>query len=476
MNNPKSYSLLEVFNFVNMGFVFEFYSSKATSFIVKELGERTIKNIMHTNNIECVPTYNNAVLVKEYEGDKPRYSFKIAQQNFHTAIPIIKNVLEWISLTSECAYDNRMKVNLSFDNKHLNTLESISLMDTAKLILKFDESYIYSRFPQQINSPYCSSIKKLSRINENIYSSSVIKNKNTIIKIPVNDYDGINFKDATMGILEFNYIGGINYAEKEKEILEILEFYVLKTFQSVNEQFYTRDEVNELDNLAKNYITNQESFTNIETFKKAYPNILISANLSNNNQTLKTFWPEIKKELIEMVINNSFNKGEFNYDSDIHKCQIRNAALNGQTIKNLDLINCTINGVIENCHLDYCTVTNSRIYSSKLIAENKIANSFIKNVVIDSRNVIDNCVINNLNEMVNCVIKNSIVKFAGIGSLAKLDESSTIIELTGYSPHITTGVEVEEIRDYKWISAMRKSKDLGFQNTYIKPKLIINND
>jgi hypothetical protein len=476
MNNPKSYSLLEVFNFVNIGFVFEFYSSKESSFIIKELSAKTIKNIIHTNNLEIDPTFTNAVLVKEYEGDKPRYSFKLAQQNFHTAIPIVKNVLEWISLTSECANDNRMKVNLSFDTKHLNTLESISLMDTAKLILKFDENYVYNRFPQQKNSPYCISIKTLSRINENIYSSSIIKNKNSIIRIPKNDYNGINFKDYNLGILEFNYIGGVNYAEKEKEIIEILEFYVLKTFQSLNEQYYTREEVDELNELAENYITHQDAFHTVENFNKQYPNISLSVDLNTSIQKIKTFWPYIKKELFELVVNDSFLKGEFNYDTDIAKCQIRNATLVGPSIVNLDLINCRLNGLIENCHLNHCIIENSRIYSSKVITENKITNSYIKNGVIDSNNVIDRCIVDNLNEMINCVIKKSIVKFAGIGSLAKLDESSTIIELKTYSPSTKMGVEIEEIRDYKWISDMRKSKDLGFQNIYKKPKLIINND
>jgi len=476
MHNAKSYSLLEVFNYINIGFVFEFYSSKDASFISKELSSKTIKNIVHTNNINFQPTYNNAVLVKEYEADKPRYSLKLAQQNFNTAIPIVKNILEWISSTSECKTDNRMKVSISFDNKHLNTLESISLMDTAKLILKFDEEFIYNRFPLQRNSPYCTSIKTLSRINENIYSSSVIKSKNSIIKIPKDDYNGINFKDYTSGILEFNYIGGENYSEKEKEILEILEFYVLKTFQSLNEEFYTREEVIELNKLAENYINSQEQFENVESFLKSYPKITLSANLNNNVQNLKTFWPYIKKELFELVINNSFVQGEFNYDSDFNRCQIRNATLSGQSIKNLDIIACKVSGLIENCFLNHCTIENSRIYSSKIIAENKITKSFIKNAVADSNNIIDTCVVENLNEMINCVVRNSIIKFAGIGSLAKLDESTTIIELKAYHPNIKNGVQIEEIRDYNWISSMRKTKDEGFQNIYNKPKLIIDND
>ena len=476
MNSPKSYSLLEVFNYVNMGFVFEFYSSKETSFIIKELGAKTVKNIVYTNDIDYVPSYVNAVLVKEYDGDKPRYSFKLALQNFHSVVPIAKNVLEWISETSECLNDNRMKVHLSFDNGHLNTLESISVMDTAKLILKFDEEYVYERFPNQRNSPYCTSIKTLSRINENTFSLSVVKSKNSIIKPPVNEYNGINFNLSNMGVLEFNYIGGANYSEKEKQIIEVLEFYVLKTFQSLNEQFYTVEEVKELNELSKNYITQQEYFMTIESFKKEYPDITVYANLDTNDQVIKTFWSYIKKDLFEMVINNSFTKGEFNYDSDLSRCQIRNATLEGFTIKNLDLINCNVSGVLENCTANKCTIKNSRIYLSKILRENTIDNSYLKNVIIDSDNEISQCIVDNLNETINCIVNKSIIKFAGIGQLARLDESSVVIERKEYTPSNKMGVEVEEIRDYKWISDMRKSKDLGFQNIYKKPKLMINND
>lgn len=476
MNNPKSYSLSEVFNFVDMGFIFEFYSSKSTSFIIKELSAATLKNIVHTNNIKNEPTYLNAVLVKEYEGEKPRYCFKIARQKFHSVLPLVKNVLEWISATSECLYDNRVKVNLSFDNKHLNTLDSISLMDTAKLMLKFDEEYIYSRFPLQRNSPYCTSIKTISHVNENYFTYSIVKNKNSILRIPSESYNGINFSDYTKGVLEFNYIGGKDYAEKQKEIIEILEFYVLKTFQSLNERFYTPEEVKELNDLAENYVMNQEFFLTPESFIKNYPEINISANLNTNVQNLKVFWNRIKKDLFEMVINNSFKKGDFNYDSDVNRSQIRNANLHGQTINNIDIINCNITGVVESCDIISSNIKDSRIYNSRMMNDNKIENSYMKNVTLNDSNIVSLSIIDNLNEIVNCDIRKSIVKFAGIGSQAKLDESSVLIELKEYQPLNKTGVEVEEMRDYKWIADMRKSKDDGFQNAYVKPKLIIYND
>jgi hypothetical protein len=75
MNNPKTYNLPEVFNNTSMGFVFEFYSSKDVNFIVKELSALTSKGIMVSNSDIHGPSYAQAVLIKEYLGLSPSYSF-----------------------------------------------------------------------------------------------------------------------------------------------------------------------------------------------------------------------------------------------------------------------------------------------------------------------------------------------------------------------------------------------------------------
>ncbi len=469
---PKSYTLPEIFSSVSLGFTFEFYSSKDTNFIIENLSNITLKNVLLTNSVHSEPTYGNSILVKEYEGKKPRYSFKLAQQKFDSVIPLIKGVLGWINETSQCTLDTIMRTTLSFDHKHLQTLQSVSNMDTSKLILKINEDYIYDKFPKQKNSPYSISVKKLLPLTENIYSIDLVKNVNFIVGRPKEKYYGINFSNYTNGYLEFNYIGGEDYAENQKSILEILEYYVIKTYQSLNESEYADDEIYQLRVLTNNFYKIQEAYYEPEQFNKLYPNIKIGIDMRRDSQMIKTFWPKIKNSLFELVINNNLEKGEFNYDAEIGVYQLRNAKLNCTNITNFDLVKCELEGIIKNSNLISCNVNNARIYNSKIVKGNKINDSYLFQIAADSENLIENCFIENNHELLNCNIKQSIIKFAGIGKKAKLDENTTIIDNQEFSPKIDLGIQVEEIRDYRYLKNMNQTPNIGFQNLYIKKTYI----
>lgn len=476
MTKPRSYSIQEVFNYANIGFVAEFYSSRDSAMIIDELSRLSAKAILFTNNIKQTPTFSSAVLVKEYEGTKPRYSFKVAQQNFHTSVPIIKETLNWINDKCSCTKDTSFRVTLSFDHSRLKTVESISTMDVARLMLKFDESFVYRRFPDRSNTPYAMSIKNVVRITDGVYSFNPIKRKNSIIVAPEKDYDGINFKDHSNGLLEFNYVGGMNYAEKITEIIECVEYYVLKTYQSINEENYTREEFNELIKITKGLMESQPAYSSPDNFIAMYPQIKLYANLDNKIQTLRTFWHEIRQNLFEMILNNSFTSGEFNYDSTLARCQIRNASLSGRTIKGLDLVSCEVSGVLDSCNLFETTVKNSRIYRSKIASNNVTENCYMQNVIVDHNNLLEYCFVENDNETVNCEIRKSVIKFASVGSHARIDEHSVIIDKT-YTPiDVKDGVQVEEFRDYRWLASMNKNRSDEFQNVYVKPKIKVEYD
>jgi len=459
MNKPRSYTLPELFGATQIGFTFEFYSSKDTNFIVENLSKLTTKNVILTNSDSYKASYNNAILVKEYEDKKPRYSLKLGQENYNSSITLMKEVLNWISETSDCTIDTLMRVNLSFDNKHLKTLVTIPQMDTNKLILKIDESYIYDRFAFQEDSPYCISSKQLTPMSETVYTQDMVKNINYVIGTPKENYYGINFKNYDKGILEFNYIGGLDYAEKQKEILEVVNYYVLKTYQSINEDGYNEEEIKELEKLTNEFYKIQDAYYDMNSFNKLFPNIKVLVNARLDEQLIKTFWPKIRNVLFETVINNKMVKGEFNYDADISVFQLRNAYIKSSTLNNFDLVKCDIQGIVKNCNFIVCEVDNARLYNSKIVKSNKIHGSYLHRVTIDNENSIENCFVENNNEMLNCNIKSSIIKFAGIGKLARLDESSTIIDREEILHAPATGIQIEEIHDYKWFRKMADVDD-----------------
>lgn len=472
MNKPKKYSLNEVFENTTIGLIFEFYSSKDTQFIIKDLNRLTVKNIVLTNRDDYIASFGNAILLKEYEGKKPRYSFKMAQQDFHSMIPILKEVNEWLSVSANCTYDTALKVSLSFNHKNLQTLKDISGMIPTKLILGFNEDYIYKRFPKQKYSPYALSIEKIIPLNEQIYTNDIFKNINHILNIPKTNYYGINFENYTRGILEFNYIGGKDYSEKEQEIIELIEYYILKTYQSLNEESYTKDEIRKIREITENFNKIDESFYEPEKFVKHFPDIKLTVDLRRDKQLLLTYWSQIRSQLFEMVLNNGFSKGEFNYDTQEVKFQLRNAKINSKSINNFDLMKCDIGGVIENCDIWNCNIDKARIYNSKIVKGTTINDSYLNNVSVNYENNLERCFVENFEEILNCNIRECVVKFAAIGKQARLDEHSVIVDRDKINIQPAKGIEIEEIRDYKWIQGLipREKTKYEYGNEYVRKR------
>jgi hypothetical protein len=480
MKHPKSYSVLEVLNYANVGLIFEFYCTKESEFIVSDLTKYTSKNIILTNEYKYEPSYSNAILLKEYEAKKSRYQFKIAPQSYHSILPIVDSVSKWIAESAQTTYDTNLKISLSFNHRHLETLESISEMNPTRLVLKFDENFVYSRFPEQKYSPYALSIKTLAPTGTYVNEMEISKNIDYILTLPAACYYGIDFSNYTQGILECNYIGGKDYPKKSAEIKEILEYFIIKTYQSLNEdyEFYSAFEMQEMKRITEGFTKIQMAYYDPEIFLKEFANLKVYVDLKTSLQTLKTFWTILRKPLFEMILNGHLREGQFNYDTEIAKFQLRKANIGGTLLKNLDFVKCEITGVLENCTFMNCNVVNSRVYNSKFIDGNNLINSYAEAVSINRHNEVKNSYIINTDEVINCPIIESVIKFATPGKSMTLDENSTMIIKQEPLPQKSEAIQVEEIRDYKFLKDLRNDdyKDKGFQNAYDRNKYIKHGD
>ena len=473
INKAKHYSVQEVLNFSDIGIVFEFYSTKESDFIVSDLSNRTSKNIILTNEKNYVPTYSNAILLKEYEAKKSRYQFSISSQSYYSILPIIDSVTQWLSESAETTHDTKLKMSLSFNHRHLETLSSISLMNPTRLVLKFDENFVYSRFPEQKHSPYALSIKSLTPVATYINEKEVAKNIDNILTMPSAGYYGIDFTNYSRGILECNYIGGKEYPKKTKEIKEILEYFIIKSYQSLNEENYSLFEINEMKRITEDFGKIQMSYIDPEIFLREFPELKVYVDLKTSTQTLKTYWNVLRKPLFEMILNGNLRKGQFNYDAQYGRFQLRKAGIGGTLLKNLDFVKCEITGVMEGCIFQDCNIVNSRVYNSKFVQGNKIINSYLESASINKQNeVIKSYIVNN-EEVVNCPVTESVIKFATPGKDLTLDENSTLVVGKQLLPKKSDAIQIEEIRDYSWVKKMnKKSDDTGYGNLYDRNKYL----
>lgn len=470
---PKDYSIAELFEATQLGLTFEFYSSKKDKFIVEDLSVPLGKKVVITGNDKAMPTWSSPVLLKEYNGRKPRYQLKIAPQDYLSIGSGLHGVLEWIKNNASLDYSTKLSVDLSFRHRNLQTLSTISNMDVGKMILKMDETLLYSKFPQMKESPFALSIKRIIPYEGFLNVSNSINNLNTSFQLPIAEYYAIDFTDQTMGNLRFNYIGGSNYAEKPNDINEAIKYYIISTYQVLNTQGYTADMQYELKKLTEEYSKMRRAYYEPEYFLKEYKDIKISVDLNRAEQITKSYWNNIRKPLLKLVLESDLREGDFNVDTQEGRLELRDAELNGVRIDGFHLIRCQVKGLIENCKVWQSKIVNSRISKSILVAGNDVDTSLIETTRADRTNVIDKSYIINQGEIINCEVNESIIKNAGIGQNAHLDENCTLIEdRNPISPPPSEGIQIEELRDYRWILKMKETPDLGFQNQYINKTYI----
>jgi hypothetical protein len=469
MRKPFSYSIKEVLDNTLLSFIFEFYCTKESSFIIEDFQKILNKNIVLTEEYNLKPIHSTFILLKEYGGKKPRYQLKIGYQKYDEIIPTSLNtLLFWINENALLDDSTHMSVKLSYDFNKLETITSISNMDVGKMVLQINEDYIYERFPETKKSPFSLSVKKIIPYNMSSNASYVVNLKNEF-SIPINEYYGVDFRDQTMGELTFNYIGGPKYSEKVKEIYEILEYYILTTYQILNSDDYSQSLVNELNKLTEEFRTFKKCYYDYTKFTDVYKDIEIYIDLNKGPLTVEAYWFKIRDVLAKLILESNIKKCKFNLDTDVGIYQIKDAKITNSKMSDIFVVNSIVSGVFENCYFWNCKVENSRIKNCSFYNRNEIKNCYLEKSRIDNSNKIEDSYIVNTGEIINCEANNCIIKNAGIGDKAKLDENCLIV-----GPHPKTkekeikSIENKTVRDYRWLKSLRDPnyKDKGYGNEY----------
>lgn len=457
-NHIKNYSVLEVMNNARVGFIFEFFTSKDLAFILEDLSRITGKAVTVTNDEKIQPSWSNAILLREYEGKSPKYKLYLAQQDYLSIDSMLHGILNWIKESCKTDKTTGLNVSLSFNNGSLKTIRSISNMDVAKMILKIDENYLYNRFPDREGSPFSMTVKKFIPVNEFVNISHPFQNLNNSFQMPNSSYYGIDFSDQTMGILRFNYIGGKGYENKGAQINEALKYYIISTYQVLNIPEYSKDMEYQMGKILEDYSIIRRCYYDPEFFLKEFKEIQVGVDLKTGDQIIKTFWPKLRNPLTKLMMESGFKKGKFNLDLEQGVCQIKDAKLFGIKISNMQIVNCEIQGVLERCSLWNSKSNNSRFIKSTLVEGNNINESYLEKTRADRGNTISKCVITNSGEIINCKVNESIIKNAGLGKEAKVDEHCVIIGDKLYQQPIVKNIKPEEIRDYSWIKNLTPSE------------------
>lgn len=353
-----------------IGVEFEFYMKDLSFYKTLEILNDELSPVkvwgMREYHSDIKTDSNNFKLEPDISGGANLCELITGPLNFYDAkfylIKIIKFIQKYGYTNDKCS----VHFNISFNgDKNLNDLNIL------KLILNTDEDEIYRYYPSRKDNVYAKSIKKIIPFKEYDFFNipiSVVKNN---IKLPNDKYYGINFlhinNDKESQRLEFRYIGGKDYEKNLGQIIYFMEKFVISTYKSIDSLFDSEDS-SKLEDFLQQNILNFKNLSKYDNFIVDYPTIQLQIDQRSDYDIVSTFYDKIYKRIYNIVEStNDLKECIINYVIDKQTIEVLDANFKtSATIKNLDFINCNVEGIFEDCFFIGTDIRNSQITKSKL--------------------------------------------------------------------------------------------------------------
>lgn len=369
-----------------LGIEFEFYMKDLSFYKTLEILNDELSPVkvwgMREYHSDIKTDSNNFKLEPDISGGANLCELITGPLNFYDAkfylIKIIKFIQKYGYTNDKCS----VHFNISFNgDKNLNDLNIL------KLILNTDEDEIYRYYPSRKDNVYAKSIKKIIPFKEYDFFNipiSVVKNN---IKLPNDKYYGINFlhinNDKESQRLEFRYVGGKDYEKNLGQIIYFMEKFVISTYKSIDSLFDSEDS-SKLEDFLQQNILNFKNLSKYDNFIVDYPTIQLQIDQRSDYDIVSTFYDKIYKRIYSIVEStNDLKECIINYVIDKQTIEVLDADFKtSATIKNLDFINCNVEGIFEDCFFIGTDIRNSQISKSKLqhsdATNSKIFNSKVE--------------------------------------------------------------------------------------------------
>lgn len=443
MKVKKSYRPDEILSAGKIGIEFEFYSNlkdhvETARSISKYIGKRVVVPMALSNIKEPKPLYHSPVtpsdtifkLEPDYSGGKKMCELVTGPMKYSDARNVIIKVFEWISNNGYTTERCSIHANISIDGIALPTVHQIKDMNILKFILSFDEGQVYSVFPKREESVYARSIREI-RPNASsffINPDSTVYSRNAF-RVPNEEkYYGVNFLKLEKGYLEYRYMGGADYQKKTKKILDLIDYFILHMHEVLNFADFSGSEIRQFKKMVEAQKKVADAFIKYADFKKVFPDIKVTYDMNDNDDVLEGVWTNLRGKLFQFITTGNMKKGEFNFDSEAGRFQLKSSKLKNVKIDEVEFIDCELEGVVERCAFYNCKIKNSRLSFCNFAKGNTIDFSKVAESPLHVENVCNDCFIENKTNIINCEVNRGVIRNGEIGRLAKVSKETMIVE------------------------------------------------
>jgi len=377
---------------------------------------------------EFVPTASTLVLKRDYSGGRDMNELVTGPLPYEEARLTIIKILDWIRLNGWTDKRCSMHLNISF-NPFLSKLKNgVSHLEPLKMILSYDEKYIYDRFPNRKNNVYAKSVYQILPVNKFVFQSTADNLDPANFIVPDEKYYGLNFTKRVHNYLEVRYVGGKDYEKKVNKILEVLDYSILKIYNALLNPGIDLTEAEKLRGMMTNMRKITESFSSPQRFFIDYPAINVLIDMKGNIEIVKSYWTSLREQLFSLIISAGATEGVFNYDTDMSKPQFRFGKLkNVHELRNFEIFDSEFEGSAYDCLFFRCKLQNSRIDNCSLVEFNTVEDSTLEYSSSLGTNTLVNCYINCPDSIIEGSINGGVIRNAILGVRADLTSDVMIV-------------------------------------------------
>lgn len=376
-----------------IGFEFEFFS-RSNYPITLEILNRELNPIkvwgFKQYHSSFKPDELNFKLEPDISGGFQMAELVTGPMDYVNARLILSKILKILQQIATTTDRSSIHINISFPEESGKNIEKLNIL---KLILNLEETKIYNVFPDRKESIYAKSIKNIIPFKEYDYtaaSSNILLNS---LMLPNTKYYGVNFSTMVEGRLEFRYLGGENYQYKVNEILELVDYFTLLTWNCIGEPL-DADEAKLLRTYLDENIRKYKDLNKLDNFMAQYPTVEIQVDKHNDYELINPYYSHIYEQIFQLVAyTKHLHRSIINFDTETKKIEV----VGGDpiefigSINNIDFIGCElIQGEFTDCTMIKCKIDKAMLVSS-IMQDCEVIESKLLSCKVDERTSLDEC-------------------------------------------------------------------------------------
>jgi hypothetical protein len=401
-----SHSYLNDYNILGkarIGLEFEFLSKINYHSTIYTLSNKLgidIKGVKEYHS-DFVPTEKEWKLEPDFSGGFSCAELITHPMSYSESRVMISKICKVLQEIGETTDRTGIHINISFEGDSRDQIEGLN---PIKLILNIDEEKIYDVFPDRKNNVYCKSVKNLIPYKNYDFSfaTSRLMSSSLALGSEMSKYYGINFSCLKDGRIEFRYIGGEDYQYKSDEILDLMDYFIISTYNSLHSQL-SAGEQKMLRRYLEQNISKYKSLSKIESFYTKYPTVSLQVDCRDEFELVKSYYPTFFDELFNVVSTcDNLEDCIINFDTDTRQLEVVNAdvvckglmdsivfietTIKGGDFNSCEFLSCrTKDAIFNSSKFEQSEVTDSKLFECNVLDETLLTECFFSEGVLDGQ-------------------------------------------------------------------------------------------